>query len=559
MTQTGENGHIEHAWSSNTEEQICQLAFQLVRLPKHDDGTALQELHTKMSDVLTWLFCRLQHDPANRETYKFHLSVIYRLIGQTRDIVDGKGERTLTHMMIRVWYGFHEDLAKFALRCMVMPAKEGDHPFGSWKDIKYFCAFCRKWDGEDSPTYQKLLEYCAGLINWQLKQDETSVSPSLVAKWVPREKSAFGWMYEALATNYFNEFLVVAETPEQKRKATLKCKTLYRKLIASINKRLDTLQIKQCGGQWSEIDFGKVTSVSLNKQRKALLNIQKNGTQRSDAPDRVKCATLFQEHIQRSGNNVKGARVSMVDFVNSAMHANNTDEIQLINAQWENNASQTADLGNLVAMVDVSSSMNGDPMAAAIALGIRIAEKSAIGNRVLTFSTNPSWVNLDECHTFVDKVECLEDAEWDGSTNFYAALMLILDAIKEVNMSPDAVQNMTLVVLSDMQIDEGDASYKKALYDTIQEYYAEAGMTAHGVPYKAPHIVFWNLRSTHGFPALSSDTNTSMLSGFSPAFLNQFCEEGTKAFSTITPWTQLLRSLSNERYTCLLERINAVL
>ena len=43
---------------------------------------------------------------------------------------------------------------------------------------------------------------------------------------------------------------------------------------------------------------------------------------------------------------------------------------------------------------------------------------------------------------------------------------------------------------------------------------------------KAPHIVFWNLRKTTGFPSLSTDQNVSMLSGFSPALLYVFCEKG---------------------------------
>jgi uncharacterized protein with von Willebrand factor type A (vWA) domain len=36
----------------------------------------------------------------------------------------------------------------------------------------------------------------------------------------------------------------------------------------------------------------------------------------------------------------------------------------------------------MIAMVDVSGSMEGDPMNAAIALGIRTAEKSLLGKRV---------------------------------------------------------------------------------------------------------------------------------------------------------------------------------
>ena len=57
----------------------------------------------------------------------------------------------------------------------------------------------------------------------------------------------------------------------------------------------------------------------------------------------------------------------------------------------------------MIAMVDVSGSMDGDPLHAAIALGIRVAEKSILGKRVLTFSALPTWVNLDGYDSFVIK------------------------------------------------------------------------------------------------------------------------------------------------------------
>ena len=49
-------------------------------------------------------------------------------------------------------------------------------------------------------------------------------------------------------------------------------------------------------------------------------------------------------------------------------------------------------------MVDTSASMECDdcnPLYSAIGLGIRIAEKSKFGKRVLTFSSEPNWINLE--------------------------------------------------------------------------------------------------------------------------------------------------------------------
>jgi hypothetical protein len=89
--------------------------------------------------------------------------------------------------------------------------------------------------------------------------------------------------------------------------------------------------------------------------------------------------------------------------------------------------------------------------------------------------------------------------------------------------------------------------------------FKEGGMrTSHKRPYDPAHLVFWNLRSTSGFPALSTQQNVSMLSGFSPALLNSFCEKGMEAFDNCTPWNIFLDSLNNKRYEWTTSVINDV-
>jgi hypothetical protein len=250
----------------------------------------------------------------------------------------------------------------------------------------------------------------------------------------------------------------------------------------------------------------------------------------------------------------------MADFTKQAIELisghNNQVEKDILNSQWRDNAKQTGALGKMIAMVDVSGSMEGDPMNVAIALGIRIAEKSVLGKRVMTFSAKPTWVNLNGYDDFVSQVRVVKNADWGMNTNFHAALDLILNAIIENKMAAEDVQDMVLVILSDMQMDSGDKCNKQALYDTMKSKYEEAGIRVQGKPYKPPHILFWNLSSTSGFPSLSNQPNVSMMSGFSPALLNLFCEQGIDALQSCTPWSLLERSLENERYKIMSDRIS---
>jgi hypothetical protein len=560
-TQVGENGHVEYGWSNDTREKILQFNFQLVRT--EDDG--IHKLQLTLKSILQDLKSKISGTNIfDREVGKGLLSLLYRMIGNTRDITDGKGECKLTYMMICTWFDFYPELAYFAVKCLVNIGSN-IHQYGSWKDIKYFCDYCKNYTRCDR---HPLIHYAVYLMNEQLRSDYANYISnsykdiSLAAKWVPREKSAFGWLYESFATNYFENYMNTAETLSSQQKAILKCKTDYRKLISALNKVIDTLQIKQCNNNWSSIEFNKVTSISLSKQKKAFLNIKKNGEVRyPESKDRVTCAINFNNHIQEGvkGNiEIKGKRVGMADFTKQAvdlLRHFSKPEMDLLNAQWKDNSTQSGALGKMIAMVDVSGSMDGDPMNVAIALGIRIAEKSILGQRVMTFSSMPTWVNLESCPDFISKVALVKNADWGTNTNFHAALERILDVIIENKMEPEDVQDMVLVILSDMQMDQGDACNKHTLYNLMKEKYEVAGIRVHGKPYKPPHILFWNLRSTKGFPTLSNQANSSMVSGYSPALLNTFCEQGMDALLSCTPWSILEKVLSNDRYKIMADKV----
>ena len=564
--QIGENGHVEYGWSNNIQERILQFSFQLVRT--NEEG--VNNLQRILEEMLAQLKHKLENSKLlEKEIARKHLSILYRLIGHTRDIIDGKGEYLLTYMMIYTWYNYYPKLAFFAIKCMVDLDNEKIHQYGSWKDIKYFCRYCYK---KGLPITHPLIVESIRLINEQLEIDYANLISSnlsrltLVGEWVPREKSSFSWMYQALATDYFKQYIKSAQTEESKKKAIVKCKMEYRQILSALNKAIGTLQIKQCSNKWSEIDFNKVTSISISKQKKALLNITQKGDVRySDRLDRIECAEKFTNYIKQtisanSEKEMKGKRISMGDFTRQARklyssYSSNFDiEKELLNSQWRDNSTQNNALSDMIPMVDISGSMDGEPLDVAIAIGIRIAEKSKLGKRVMTFSKNPKWINLEPYNDFVSQVKQIENSEIGYYTDFYKALKVILDSIISNNLQPKDVEDMILVILSDMQINQAEensnfnSASRKVLYDSIKTMYAEAGKSVHGIPYNPPRILFWNLRNTTGFPSLSSEKNVSMMSGFSPVLLNVFCDKGMNALNAYTPFSVFEETLNKERY-----------
>ncbi len=549
-TQLGENSHSEYTWSHDLQEKIVQLSFQLVRTTR--------ENAKQLADKFLQTTQTLRGKP-RLEQYRL-LDVMRRLVLQTRDI-ESKGEWCLGYNLIHSWYRVNPSEA-FKMIYYLVHDVPGDkpHPYGSWKDIK---ALWRVFGGVNAPT--DFTEFIVKLVNTQLRADIQSDKPSLCARHIPRQKAGkndpmpYRPLYELLAEDYFKTYLDSARSEPSRVAARRKAWTHYRQqVLAPLNRLLETPQVKQCAGQYSEIDYAKhVTSVTLRKQTKAFQNLTKKNEQRSDDPDRVAAAANFEDFVSRAEKGevkVKGKRVGTETMISDALnkqHGMTQTDKTVLNRQWENAGESIPALGEMIAMCDLSGSMSGDPMNAAIGLSLRVAEKSNMGRRVLTFSENCEWMNFDGMNDLTDMMSVMREnmvcGKWGMNTNFKKALTMILDICVKNQLPAEVVENMVLAIFSDMQIDHaGDTS--DSMWNMIERDYAEAGRRAIGVPYKCPHILFWNLRSTSGFPTLSTQRNTTMFAGYSPALLDSFCENGMAAVKEFTPWNQLNTQLQNPRY-----------
>lgn len=572
--KSGENGHAEYGWSQEIKEQITQFSYQLVRT------TYTGSLERILRSILSKL--QKQYTEGNRFETITHLSTMYKMIGYTRDIIDGKGEYQLTFMQILIWFDYFPELAKYAIEKLVKFSddeivKDYDketHPYGSWRDIKYLCKYVQSMTNDNK---HPLILHAIKLMNDTIDNDymlyRKGKKISLASKWCPREKSAFSSLYKDLVYHNYKNIFDTAKTKDGKYRAYKKASMKFRQTLSTLNKYIDTVQIKMCGENWRNIDFNKVPSVAMSKNRLAFLNTKNP----KSCEDRIICAENLRKHITdvienskkpdddvtKKNIKINGKRVSVYDLVRHAInldvHDKDNPQYNMCNIQWDNNASQNGDLPNIIPMADVSGSMNADdcrPLYSSIGLSIRVSEKTTpeFRNRVLTFTHTPTWVNLTECNDFVEKVHKLKTADWGMTTDFYKALKKILDVIVENNMRPESVEDLIVVVFSDMQINEAYPHYFHSsngvtMFDKMKDMYTEAGMkTVYNKPYKPPHIVFWNLRGTGGFPSLSSQKNTTMIGGYSPVLINAFCNKGIEALKEYDPYNMLQDILSNKRY-----------
>jgi hypothetical protein len=609
--QYGENNHLEYKSVDvslvTLQEKITQFSFQLVRT---SSDTGFSTVAKETRDILSIIMNGIKTFDKGSDTYNKCVDagiIMFKLLAQTRYIICGKGEYALFYVMLLEWAKIDFRFFEYVIETLVYDVgdvenvgDEGDgngmgdtnskqHPLGSWKDMKYFLTYMKEQmiDGfnnsvenmekkeEKSQLYSRLVDKVVHLINEQLRIDAQKLqnnesSFSLVARWIPREKSKkFGWLYYYLAMSYSQHQIPHDTTHPSYERAVNRAFMVYRKIISALNKKLDTTQVKQCDGKWAEINFDNVTSITMHKQTNSFLNLKKNGktTRCENDEDRDNCKNNYEEYLRNvvgGTSKIKGKRVSIIDFVKSAIECirnslpNESPVVTALNEQWKSNSAQNGNLGNFIAMADVSGSMmedNSNPLHSSIGLSIRVAEKSILGQRVMTFSERPTWVQLgvQDSDTFVKQVSKLRTSSWGMTTNFYLALDLIREGIEDNKLPREVAENLVLVVFSDMQMSNASASIcdlsaRETLFENMKQMFAKMGERLYGEPCKAPHIVFWNLRKTTGFPSLSTDQNVSMMSGFSPALLNVFCEKGVAGLQQYTPWTTLVNSLNNNRY-----------
>lgn len=612
--QYGENNHIEYkkvkVSVENLQERILQFQFQLVRT--NEEGK-LQSIATETREILHFIMSAIRATDSTiteeeRGSYINMGVIMFKLLAHTRDIVSGKGEYMLFYVMLSEWAKIDILFFDFVIKSLVYDWTGGGedkdnkdnhaHPLGSWKDMKYFLTFMKKsliddetiWNDREqmlanNALYSQLVNRIVVLINEQLRIDSVALAQpyssfSLVARWIPREKSKkFGWMYYYLAMNYSQHQIPCDSTHPSYERAVTRAFMIYRKLISEINRRLDTTQIKQCDHRWAEIDFNNVTSITMNKQSKSFLNVKQDGktSRYEEDGDRNECSINYDQYMRdvaAGDKKIKGARVSIIDFVKSAIDVTEKDVavdsplVATINEQWKDNARHTGNLTKIIAMCDVSGSMTEDncnPLYSAIGLSIRVAEKSAIGPRIMTFSEVPSWIQLgtEDSDTFVKQVAKVRRAHWGMTTNFYAAIDLIRQGIEENKLPREVAEDLAIVIFSDMQVNNsssemGGTLNRNAMFQNIKLMFSKMGERLYGEPIHPPHIIFWNLRKTTGFPAISTDANVSMMSGFSPALLNVFYDKGIDGLRQYTPWRSFMETLSNSRYTAFEAAFNSV-
>jgi len=483
-----------------------------------------------------------------------------------RDIEDGAGERDLSYWIFLELYHVYPETMKKVLKAIVMK------PYGSFVDLNKI-ANLNKEDFENLEKKERAKELEAEIVN--IYQEALFNNNISAAKWLPRygkHDDRKSQLYRKVAKSMYH---VEDHNISQK---------LLRKHLAAILSNCQTIEQKmsECDYETSkntgweklaenpEKNLKAVPGKAMHKYKLAFKDEYKYGVKKGqrrhpDDNNRTKIRDTLTNMAEKmladpaaAKDLIKGAiTMQPHEIVEQIQRGGDWDEEEgrflyarniVGEAQFAAITQRTKEMGSLdstVVMSDVSGSMHGTPMMVSIALGLIIAEVQTNENwknRILTFSEEPVWHEVDPEKNLCEKIMDLQNAPAGFNTDLQKAVDLVVDVAKSANL-PQEEMPKQLIIITDMCFDEAAGFSQNSTHVEItQQKFTSAG-------YEPPVIILWNVRSNDiTFQNKSDDTGVITLGGFSVSLLKSLLDGEELDFGKVTPCEMLLKTLGKERY-----------
>ena len=428
-----------------------------------------------------------------------------------RDIRGGQGERRFFKVCLR-WLA--NSYPEIALRNLKLIPE-----YGRWDDL-----YCLEGTQLESNMF--------AFIKEQLTLDFECNTPSLLAKWLKSENAS------SFETKRLGNKTRIAMDMSHKQ---------YRKTLAMLRERINIVERLMSENRWDEIEFDKIPS-------KAGL-IYKNAFARRDI-----IKEKYEAFAKDTSTTVNAEVLNPVDIASRiyntrgwSLYKDFSDtDIAMYQKYWDNLKDYyNGRKENGIAIVDVSGSMWGQPICAAVSMGAYIAERGygPFANHFITFSDRPELVRFEGAN-IVDKFYRASEADWGMSTNIEAVFDLLLNtAIKNHTKAKDMPE--TIYIFSDMEFNRclkdnsriSDSWYYGNLNDedSINTLIEREAIEWKRYGYKIPKIIFWNLNArSQNIPAIGP--GFSYVSGFNMNMVESI-------LSGKDGYDLMMEKLNNERYS----------
>lgn len=434
-----------------------------------------------------------------------------------RDAREGIGERDLFRTCLRVLV----DNKTISNKDEIINTTIKETPeYGRWDDLFVLLG----------TQYEKQVVVAIGD---QLKEDinnyKNGKSISLLAKWMPSENaSSKGTKAHAKVLREGLEL-----TPRQ-----------YRKILSTLRKHLDVVEVKTCAKEWDKINYSSVPSKANLKYKDAFL--------RNDE-------TRRREFLAKLVVGDKSVHInSSVNFPHEIVHSYSNyswcsrlkDYDEALEQLWKN-LKPCVGLEDTIVVRDGSGSMTmsvGNSKVSALDVSTALAiycsqyTKEEFKDKFITFSSRAKLIDLSSCANLHNKLErCYNESDC-SNTNLQSVFELILKTAVDGNMKPEDLPKQVLVI-SDMEFD-GGSGYGNMHFDNNVIALMQSKYSFYG--YSLPKLAFWNVNSRTGtIPVKQNKNGVTLISGFSQNVLSMVMNGETD------PYKSLIKELTKDRYNAI--------
>ena len=345
---------------------------------------------------------------------------------------------------------------------------------------------------------------------------------SLLAKWMPSENTS---------SEKTRQMAVKAQ------RALQLTPRKYRKMLSALRKHINVTERLMSAGEWAKIDYAKVPSYAMHNYGSAFakhdyerFNAYLQSVKKGEV--KINASVLYPYDLVEKYMNTR----EMGTYYGDCFVARNENAV--VEAQWKAMPNYLTKPVNAVVMADVSGSMRGRPMATSIGLATYFAQHNTghYRNQYLTFTSEPSFINLREGASLLDCVKKVAEAGVGYSTNLEKAFLAILETAVNYEV-PKNEMPKALVVISDMEIDK----YMRPgrhwdFLDVMRHRFANCG-------YALPKIVMWNVNARKD-TVLSQSEDVIFISGQSPSSFKALCQN----LDGITAYELMVQTLNGKAY-----------
>lgn len=412
---------------------------------------------------------------------------------------NGKGERDIGRKCL-IWMFINFPYEFFNVTHLI------SH-YGRWDDLLYlfpnvldlsdidkvnqnYCSNIDQNTLDNAISNQKLV---VSLYGRQLIRDKSlmlmNCQTSLAAKWFCTENGSFNKKYGC--------FRILCS------EMNLRPRQLRKLYLTPLRKYIGIVERDMCTNNWGQINYSNVPKRAMGKLKAAF---EKND------------ATRFHEWKDSGGNplifNEQSLPTELVK-ITRLLGGNTTKEVESHWAKISETIGLLGAITNSIAVIDTSESMTNHgfaPLDTAMAVGLLVARHGEKGyrNRVITFTDEPTFVDLEGCdNQLSNRWKQLRNIKWGGRVDLLKVFELILE---KANEAPDINIPDRVFVMTDMDFENADLANTEKTYEAINDLFE-------GTTYDRPQIVFWNTSGRHDLPIQVDNHGTMLVSGVSPGLI----------------------------------------